>query len=100
MSARRTPSGWSPHPIRQRAVFAWLLVAADLMAALLAQSYDAIPLASVVLVAVIASFAIVGAIPVTRVAGNPIGWILWTSGSLIGPVDRGEYLRELQPRTT
>ena len=66
-----------------RAVFAWLVVGADLTAVLLAQLYDAIPLVSLVLTAVIASFVIVGAILVTRMARNPIGWILWSSGSFM-----------------
>jgi hypothetical protein len=83
MSARRSPRTGPHRPIRPRALIAWLVVAADLTAVLLAQLYNATPLISIVLVSVIASFVIVGATLVTRVAANPIGWILWSSGSFM-----------------
>jgi hypothetical protein len=66
-----------------RALLVWLVVAVDLLVMLASQLIDPTLFIGLLLLSVIASFAGIGAIVVTRLPRNAIGWILWTSGSFM-----------------
>jgi len=66
------------------AVAVWLVAASGFLAIILAQLLNPADLAFVlVLEAVIGPFSVVGALLVTRLRRNPIGWILLAGGTLI-----------------
>jgi hypothetical protein len=75
-SSRSLSGGWT--------ALVWLTVASALLVLFAAQWFEPVPLVGLLLIMVVASFGIVGAIVATRLPGNAIGWILWASGTFMG----------------
>jgi hypothetical protein len=76
-AARARMTGW-------RAVVVWLMVVLDgLLTLSTATAPDSPLLMVLIILAAIGSFAVVGAILVIRLPGNPVGWILWVAGVVI-----------------
>jgi hypothetical protein len=70
-------SGW-------RSAVVWFVVVADVIVILLSAQVDPrLPAAYVLVIGVVASFGVVGSIVATRRSRNVIGWIMWTTGTVI-----------------
>ncbi|MGZ8513981.1 MAG: hypothetical protein ACXWXA_02975 [Candidatus Limnocylindrales bacterium] len=92
-----TAVGTRPDPGRLtgwRGAAAWLVVALDALLIMSTAAVPGMPIVVVVLLVLgaILSFGIVGAIVVTRLPRNPIGWIPWaTAGVIAGSVTGASY---------
>jgi len=64
-------------------VVVWLAVVSALLVLFAAQLIQPIPLIGFLLILVVVTFGIVGAIVATRLPRNAIGWILWASGTFM-----------------
>ena len=81
VSPARTPirmTGW-------RAVAAWLVAASGIIAILVSQIANPADLIVALIIGeVVVSFGAVGAVVITHMPGNRVGWLLWGSGAVLG----------------
>ena len=74
-AVRRPLAGW-------RATLVWLVALSVIVAIAVGQVFNPADLITLLIIGqVVVSFAVVGAILVIRVPGNPVGWLLWVSGA-------------------
>jgi hypothetical protein len=84
MTRAMTRPGSSEALHGRRAAPVWLLATADLVIVLLLTLVSDFPVVLVpIILAVVAAFAIVGAVVATRLPRNPIGWMLLATGSVM-----------------
>ena len=81
-------SGRPPGPEHRltgwRAALIWMVALSVILPIGLAQLFNPAELITLLIFSeVMVSFALVGAIVVTRLPGNPIGWLLWSSGAAL-----------------
>jgi hypothetical protein len=69
---------------RWRATFVWLVAASGIAAIVLGQVFNPADWVIVLIIGgIIMSFGLVGAVVVTRLPGNLVGWLLWGSGAAL-----------------